>query len=199
MPHSLTFTTAGGLQIHGHCGLIGGPAEVLHQQARFAEQADAQGVPILLLGAVSDGALLDVPDILNLSAVRTHALPPIMADTSPMQLRDQLTEASEELRSLLGQPQQLLLLGRHLSPLWPFIFGRLPTLSQQGVTVVADVRQYLRSPLPDFFRQFLVWPDGEERFGRAVERWQRHQRPQAYVQMSEPNGQSQLWQASNSL
>lgn len=137
-----------------------------------------------------------MPDILNLSAVRCHALPPVSADTSPMQLRDRLTSASEELRSLLGQPQQLLLIGRHLSPLWPFIFGRLPTLSQQGVTVVADVRQYLRSPLPDFFRQFLVWPDGKERFGRAVERWQRHQQLHTYVQSPEPSGQVKLWEAN---
>lgn len=196
MPHPLTFTTTGGLRVNGHCALIGGPADTLHQLARFAEQADAQGVPILLLGADADSALLDVPDILNLSAVRTHALPPVSASTSPMQLRDQLTGASEQLRSLLGQPQQLLLIGRHLSPLWPFIFGRLPALSQQGVTVVADSRQYLRSPLPDFFKQFLIWPEGEERFIRAVERWQRHHPPQPYLPSPEPNGALQLWAPS---
>lgn len=193
MPHALTFTTAGNLEIHGHCALVGDPAHTLYQQARFAEQADQQGIPIIFLGAMQDRALLDVPDILNLSAVRTHALPPVKPDTSPVHLREQLTGASEELRSLLGQPKQLLLLGRHLSPFWPFIFGRLPTLSQQGVTVVADVRQYLRSPLPDVFRQFLVWPEGNGRFLRAVERWQRHQTQKPYLCESEPDGELQLW------
>lgn len=196
MTHALTFTTPSGLSLQGHCGLVGGPADTLHLMARFAEQADALGMPILLLGAAEDAALLDAPDILNLSAVRSHALPPVRADTSHTQLRLQLTAASDELRSLLGQPEQLLLLGRHLSPVWPFVFGRLPLLIQQGVTVVADARQYLRSPLPEVFRQFLVWPEGEQRFSRAVERWTRHQGGQNDVKSPASEGQPRLWQVS---
>lgn len=199
-PAELHFTTPGGLNLppttlRNHLALVGGPLDVMHQTAQFLRQADQQQVPLILLGGWQDGAFLDLPELLELNAVRTVVVPPILPQTSPDQLREILTETTQSLRTLLGQGPQLLFTGRHLGGHWPFVMGRLAAFSQQGGIVVSDVRHHLSTPLPQSFSHFLVWPEGAQRLGRAVERWQRHQRPSPYRVTREPQGTVELWSA----
>lgn len=194
----LRFTTPSGqplTDIQSHLGLLGGPLEVMHATAHFLRQADQQQLPVILLGGQQDAAFLDLPDLLELNAVRTVALPPVLPGTSPDRLRESLTEAMQTFRTLLGHGPQLLVTGRHLGGHWPFVLGRLPMYAQQGGMVISDVRHQLATPLPQVFKNFLVWPEGQERMTRAVERWQRHQVSRPYTVQADLDGQAALWSA----
>lgn len=198
----LRLRTLGGLELdrnllRRHLALVGGPLDVMHTTAQFMRQANEQQIPVILLGSEQDSAFLDLPELLDLNAVRTVALSPVRSSTSPDGLREILNAASAGLRSLPGTGGlQLLFTGRHLGGHWPFVMGRLPALASQGTLVISDVRHHLRTPLPQFYGQFLVWPDGTERMERAVQRWQRHQESRPYRISAEPTGASALWSAS---
>lgn len=198
---SFQVATPGGLVLPGvtlnrHLALVGGPLDVMHMTAHFLKQANEQQIPVILLGGMQDSAFLDLPDLLELNPVRTAALPPLQSSTTPDRLREVLSEATGSFRNLLGSGPQLLVTGRHLGGHWPFVMGRLPAFAQQGGIVVADVRNHLSTPLPQFFHHFLVWPEGTERTTRAVERWQRHQTARPYQLTREQDGPLTLWSAT---
>lgn len=197
---SFQLTTPGGLvlpadTLRRHLALVGGPLDVMHLTAHFLQQANQQQIPVILLGAPQDTAFLDLPDLLELNPVRTAALPPLRPGTAPERLREDLTTATNSFRSLLGSGPQMLFTGRNLGGHWPFVMGRLPAFAQQGGVVMADVRHQLSTPLPQVFSHFLVWPEGQERMERAVERWQRHQTARPYTVQPEPQGPAALWTA----
>lgn len=197
----MRLVTTGGLSLEPdtlrrHLALVGGPLDIMHTMAHFMRQLQQQQLPMILLGGPQDAAFLELPDLLDLNPVRTHALT-ILPGSSPDRVRENLLNAAQSFRTLPGTGgAQVLFIGRYLGGYWPFVMGRLPALAQQGTVVISDVRNELSTPLPQLFTHFLVWPEGTERMTRAVERWQRHQTATPYTRRQEPQGDTALWSAT---
>ena len=124
---------------------------------------------VYLLGSTQDQEFLSLADSLN----PVRCVPVTLTQTMTGQT---IREEIEHLVKLTAQPaaqSAVIVTGRHLGAYWVPLLTRLRTLGGAGV-LISDVSEHLRLPLADLFHDYLVWPESQQRFSRALERWHRH-------------------------
>lgn len=152
-------------------GLVGPVEAVQRWQDGLLQHLNQELVLTYLLGGVLDEGVRSAFDRLKLNAVRAQALPVVTGELGAVGFRDLLEEVSAPVLPLPG----VLCVGRDLGNQWPFLVRRVGHLAEAGVMTVADVSEQLALPLPGVFRQFVVHESLSARFGRALERWFRHE------------------------
>lgn len=154
-----------------HLALIGESEWAQYWFLDALAQSPSVNLPSFIVSGPADHQLRHMPQALDLPATLCEVrriLPHTIDPASFRQRMDSFLNFTSETQL------SLLLMGRDLTHVWPFILGKKAEFQNRLMFVMADMTPNLKLPLSESFRYFLVQDSHQAQFMKAVERWHRH-------------------------